>query len=382
MEKTKTYSPGKFIAFALVMEIIFLGVAFLLFQFGERWITGLRFDNKQYFILIPIGTLITFAYFFYTRWKAKAINKFADLELFNAVVEPYSISKHSIKFWLFRVALFLLAFACINPKIGSRLAEGKTKGMDIVFCLDVSNSMLAEDLTPNRLSKAKRMIEKVLDELNGDRIGLVVFAGEAFVQLPLTTDYGAARLFLSSLSPDVVPTQGTAIGSAIDLAFQSFDPESPVGKAIIVITDGENHEDDAGFAAKYANDNGIKVFGVGMGTIAGAPIPVNKGKKDFKRDNSGEIVVSKLNAALIEEIADKGNGLAIYASNSQQATKALIEELQQMEKGELDTVVYQDYEDRFQWFLLPSVLLLLIDALLGSRKNKWLNRLNLFSHEK
>ena len=380
MENQKTYSLSRFTILAILVESLLFAISALLYRYGEKWVNGLRFDNKDLFILMPLGILLFFVFVWNSSWRNKALAKFSDLSLLSKISDPLSRTKHFSRYWLLRFSWFFLVLALVNPKIGSRLAEGQTKGMDIVFCLDVSNSMLAEDLSPNRLAKAKRLIDKVLDELNGDRIGLVVFAGEAFVQLPLTTDYSAAKLFLSTLSPDVVPTQGTAIGSAIDLAFQSFDLETQDGKAIIVLTDGENHEDDASFAAKYASDNGIRVFAIGMGTVSGAPIPVNRRQKDFKKDQSGNIVVSKLDASLIEDIADKGNGLAIFASNSQQATKAVIEELATMNKGELDTVVYQEYEDRFQWFLLPGLLLLIIDSFMGNKKNKWLSRFKLFGH--
>lgn len=376
----RAYKLSRFIILAIVVETVLFGLSALLYKFGERWITGLKFDNKDLFILMPLGILLLFIFIFHTRWKNKALSRFAELKLLEQFSDTKSKTKHFSRYWYLRLSWFFLVLALVNPKIGSRLAEGETKGMDIIFCLDVSTSMLAEDLSPNRLSKAKRLIDKVLEELNGDRIGLVVFAGEAFVQLPLTTDYSAAKLFLSTLSPEVIPTQGTAIGAAIDLAFESFDFESQAGKAIVAITDGENHEDDAAYSAKYAADNGIKVFAVGMGTVSGAPIPTQRGRQDFKKDNNGNVVVSKLDASLIESIADNGNGLAIYASNSQQATAALIDELANMEKGELDTVMYQEYEDRFQWFLIIGLLLLAIDSFTSSKQNRWLNRVILFGH--
>ncbi|MGB0165985.1 MAG: VWA domain-containing protein [Luteibaculum sp.] len=380
MSQKGTYKANRFLLVALLVELVFISFGYLCYQYGERWVSGLKFHDKTWFLLLLAGPVLAVIFYFISRWKNKASQRFAEQNLMQAIAQPVSKTKHAARYWLLRLSLFLLTFALVNPKIGSRLAEGQTEGIDIMFCLDVSNSMLAEDLNPNRLAKAKRMIEQVIESLHGDRIGLVVFAGEAFVQLPLTTDYSAARLFLSSISPDIVPTQGTAIGSAIDLAFQGFDMESTAGKAIVVITDGENHEDDAGFAAKYASDNGVRVFSIGMGTVAGAPLPTGR-SQNFKKDNEGNIVVSKLNAGLIEEIADKGNGLAIFASNSQQATELLNEEIEGMAKGELETVVYQEYEDRFQWFLLPAILLILIDATINTRKSEWLRRFKLFGHE-
>jgi Ca-activated chloride channel family protein len=268
----------------------------------------------------------------------------------------------------------------INPQLGSKMAEAKVKGIDIIVALDVSNSMMAEDLSPNRLVSAKRAISKMLEKLQGDRVGIIVFAGQAYVQLPITSDYAAGKLFLSTIDTDVVPVQGTDIGAAIDLSMKSFSEESPAQKAIVIITDGENHEADAVVAAQEAAEQGIRVFTIGMGSQDGTPIPQYNGntRTGFKKDQEGNIVVSKLNEQMLREIANAGNGAYIRASNAEVGLEPLLAELNQIEKTDMGTVAYAEYEDRFQIFLALALLCLVLEFFLSNQKGKVAKRLKLF----
>ena len=268
-----------------------------------------------------------------------------------------------------------------GPLIGSKLEEVKRKGSDIIICMDVSNSMRSEDIRPNRLERSKQAVSRLIDRLEGDRIGIVVFAGDAYMQLPITTDYAAAKLFLSQVEPDIVPKQGTAIGAAIDLASTSFTDTIKKHSAIVVITDGENHEDDAVESAKTAAEQGIKVYTIGMGSANGAPIPIyNNGTRvGFRQDNSGATVISKLDQNMLSEIADAGKGRFIQATNSDDGLDLILKELNGLDKKEFKAKMYTDYENQFQYFLAGAFVLLIIDFLLGEKKSKWFAKLNPFA---
>jgi Ca-activated chloride channel family protein len=274
--------------------------------------------------------------------------------------------------------MFILALA--RPQLGSKLEKGQRKGLDLFICLDVSNSMLAQDIQPDRISRARNAVGKMIDELKNDRIGIVVFAGKAYVQLPITTDYSAAKLFLSYLNPGMVPTQGTAIGESIRLAMSSFD-ENKHSKAIIVITDGENHEDDAIEAAKEAAAEGIKVYAVGMGLPEGAPIPVYSGENmtAYKKDNSGNTVITKLNDDLLQKLAVAGGGVYVRASNTQQSFDRIFKEISGMQQSEFEARIFSDYEDRFQYPLMTGIIFLLLELLIFERKNLKLSKIRIFS---
>ena len=261
------------------------------------------------------------------------------------------------------------------------MEEVKREGVDLMIAIDLSNSMLSEDLQPNRLVRAKQSISKLIDRLDGDRIGLIVFAGDAYVQLPITTDYSAAKLFLSTINTSIIPTQGTAIGKAINLAVKSFELDNEQNKAIIVITDGENHEDDALKKAREAQEKGIFVHTIGMGSVDGGPIPF-KNKygtiTSYQKDNEGNTVITKLNEKMLKEIAKSGGGSYIRANSTLNSLNTLFKEINKMEKKEIGTKVFTDYKDRFQWFLGISIVLLLLDLLISNTKNKWSSKINLF----
>ena len=253
-----------------------------------------------------------------------------------------------------------------------------------MICLDVSNSMLAEDLSPNRLERSKRAIYQLIEKLHNDRLGIIVFAGQAYVQLPITTDYSSAKLFLETIGTDIVPTQGTSIGSAINLAMESFDFENGTSKSIIVITDGENHEDDAMNAAIEASDKGVIVNTIGMGSEKGGPIPVykNGAQVDFRKDNTGNTVVTKLNEKMLKEFATAGNGSYVRASNAKGGLDKIMSEIDKMEKKEFGSKSFKDYEDRFQIFLIIALFLIVLENFISNRRSTKLDGVNLFESKK
>lgn len=338
-----------------------------------------RFAHPYYLnalILLPLFFLL---FLFVMRWKRRKLSKFGDPAVSRVLYPDLSRGRQYLKFILVLSGLGFLILALADPQIGSKLEKGERKGIDLFICLDVSNSMMAEDIKPSRLDRAKNAISKMIDELKNDRIGIVVFAGKAYVQLPITTDYSAAKLFLTSIGPEMIPTQGTAIGEAINQAISSFD-ENKNSKAIIIITDGENHEDDAVEAAKNAAAKGIKVFAVGMGLPEGSPIPVfrNGVFSGFKKDEQGTTVVSKLDDKLLEQIAQAGQGAYVRAGNTQSSLDKIFNEINGMQKTEFEARVFSDYEDRFQYLLLISLILLVVEMLVLERRNKLFSRIKLF----
>lgn len=278
------------------------------------------------------------------------------------------------------MASVFLIIGLADPQVGSKLVKAERKGIDIVLALDVSNSMLAEDIQPSRLERAKQSISKLIDELRSDRIGMIVFAGKAYTQLPITTDYVAAKLFLSTVTTDAVPVQGTAIGDAIELAMKSFEENNMHSKAIIIITDGENHEGDALTKAKEAADKGIHIYTIGMGLPEGAPIPVFQGqnKIGYKKDRQGNTIVTKLNETMLQQIASAGQGVYVRANNVSAGLSKIFDEINKLNKTEIDSTMFSDYEDRFQYFLVVSLIFLILELMVIERKSKWVRNLNLF----
>ena len=362
----------------LIAELIWWALYIVAYFVLAPLIPELRFDNQTWTWIGLVGLLMNVIFLLLIRWKNNKLTQFGNQKLLPHFIQATSTFKTLLKFLLVRFAFAWLVIAIINPKFGTKEAEAKTEGIDIMLCLDVSNSMLAEDLKPNRLIKATRAISQLIDDLHGDRLGIIVFAGDAYVQLPITTDYGAAKLFLSNINTDIVPVQGTAVGKAIDLAMESFDFENGSNKSIIVISDGENHEDDAVASAERAKSKNVVVHTIGMGSTQGSPIPNYTGsrKNGFKQDKEGNVVVSKLDEQKLTQIAAAADGIFVRASKAQVGLKTLLEEIQQLDKVEFDTVVYTEYEDRFQWFAGISMLLLIIDTLISERKSQWFNQFN------
>jgi Ca-activated chloride channel family protein len=325
--------------------------------------------------------VLIFIFYLYLRWRKKSIEKIGSFQIVEKMMPMYSILKLKLKFWMFIIAIISLIIGLANPQFGSKLEEVKREGIDIMIAIDLSNSMLAEDLPPNRLQRAKQSISRMIDRLQGDRIGIVVFAGHAYVQLPITTDYSAAKLFLSTINTDIIPTQGTAIGKAINLCMSSFDFENGQSKSIIVITDGENHEDNAIDEAKEAYKKGVIVHTIGMGSEQGGPIPTNN-RGQYLKDKNNQTVITKLNESMLKQIASSGNGSYIRANSTSSGLDALFNEINKMEKNKIDSKVFTDYKDRFQWLLGLAIFILTLEIILLERKNKWSNKIQLFEDEK
>ncbi len=337
-----------------------------------------RFAHPDFlYLLFLLPALVAF-YVYAMIVKKKAIKKYGNPTLLAELMPEVSTKRQHLKFWLLFGAITMVIFIIAGPQFGSKLETVKRQGVEIMVCLDVSNSMLAEDVSPNRLDKAKQMLSRLTDGFTNDKVGLIVFAGDAFTQLPITSDYISAKMFLSSINPSMVSTQGTAIGAAINLAARSFTPDETTDKAIILITDGENHEDDAIGAAKAAAEKGIHVNIVGMGDPKGSPIPI-QGSNNYMKDKDGNVVITKLNEQMGQEIAAAGNGMYVRADNTNSALKALQKEIEKMNKTELDSKVYSEYDEQFQIFAWIALFLLIADFMTLDRKNRIFRKVKLFS---
>lgn len=332
------------------------------------------------YLLIVIPLLIVFYVMMVSR-KKKAIAEFGNPELLKPLMPLLSFRREAWKFVFLLTALVFVIIGAAGPRFGSKLQQVKKKGVELIIVLDVSNSMMAQDIKPSRLEKAKMAIARMIEKLSDDKVGLIVFAGDAYVQLPITTDYSSARLFLSGISTDIAPVQGTAIGAAIDLAVSSFTPETETAKAIIVITDGENHQDDAVAAAIRARGKGINVHTIGMGLEQGAPIPERGYPGQFMKDGNGNIVVSKLDEKTLQEIAKAGEGVYVRANNTDVGLSHLLDEVNRMERSLIEERVYTDYEEKYQYFFLGGLFFILSEFMILGRKNKYLMKINLFRRQ-
>ena len=339
-----------------------------------------RFGNQEYLFTLLIIPILILLFGFAQYYKKRALAKFGDMSVIEQLMPFVSKTRPVLKFIFLTIAILALIFALADPQFGSKLEKVKVKGAEIIIAIDVSNSMLAEDIKPNRLERAKQAISKLVDKMENDRIGLIVFAGDSYIQVPVTSDYSAAKMFLSSINTSFVSKQGTAIGSAIDLAMNSFTPESNMEKALIIITDGENHEDDAVKAAELAHEKGIAIHTIGMGSPQGAPIPLQKGygQTVFQKDKDGNTVISKLDQGTLQEIASAGGGVYIRANNTQTGLNKLFERINKMEKTEMEERIYTDFEHRFQYLLAIALFFILLDIFIPERKSKWSKNFNLF----
>ncbi len=340
----------------------------------------IRFAHSEYLYALALLPLVAALFFAALRLRRRALERFGEPGILVRLMPESGRYKRQIKFSLVACALLFLILGIANPQIGTKLEEVKREGVDIMIALDVSASMKAQDIRPDRLESAKQEISRLIDKLQNDRIGLILFAGESYLQLPLTTDYSAAHLILGTVDVDAVPVPGTAIGSAVTLAMKSFAAGEKKHKVVVIITDGENHEDDAVSAAKQARDEGVIIHTIGMGSPEGAPIPVmqNNVQVDFKKDASGSVVLTKLDEPALQQIAESGGGRYIRATNRQDELDVLLKDIQAMEKKEFGAKVFTEYEDRFQYALALAFALLVAELFIGERRTKWIANLKLF----
>ena len=323
------------------------------------------FADYMYLWLLLLVPAIPVAYAVVMALRRRRIRRFGDEKMVRELMPHYSPAKGWVRIVLFTLAFASFVIGLARPQIGAKLSERKTKGAEIMICLDVSNSMLAEDYSPNRLERAKMAISAIVDKLRDDRIGLIIFAGSSFVQLPVTTDYVSAKMFLGSIDAGSIPVQGTAIGDAIHTAVKSFSAQSEKSRVIILITDGENHEDDAVAAAREAGEAGIRIYTIGVGSTHGQPIPVDG---QLLTDKDGNIVVSKLDEAVLRKVAAAGNGAYVHAGNDEFGLNPIIDEIRRMEGEEFSSVVFEEYDEQYMYFFALALLLLVVEFLVGERK--------------
>lgn len=336
-----------------------------------------RFEHPEYLYLLLIlpALLLLFLYSMYV--KKRNLKRFGDMKIIRSLMPDIALKKQYFKFWIVFVCVGLFVIILAGPQFGSKLETVKKQGIEVMICLDVSNSMLSTDVNPSRLDKAKQILSRLIDDLDNDKIGLIVFAGDAFIQLPITSDYVSAKMFLSSINPAMVPTQGTAIGAAINLAIRSFTPNENTEKTIILITDGENHEDDAIGATKAATEKGIMVNVLGIGSLNGGPIPI-PGTNNFQRDNEGNMIITKLNEQMCQDIAIAGNGIYVRTDNSNTALKTLTGELDKLSKSEVESKVYSSYDEKYQLIAWILVILLVFEFFVMDRRNRIFSKIRLF----
>jgi Ca-activated chloride channel family protein len=343
----------------------------------------IRFEYIEYLYLLLGLPVFLGIFMFSMHLRNKALKQLGDRKVLRRLIPDAAKEKVIFKFILMMLAYVFLVIGIANPQTGSKLEKVERKGIDIVVALDISNSMMAQDIKPDRLTRAKQALYKLIDKLQGDRIGIIIFAGKAYTQLPITTDYAAAKMFVSTITTKDIPSQGTAIGEAIRLSIETFEPEDQ-SKAIIIITDGENHEDNAIDASKAASELGINVYTIGMGLPDGSPIPVINSygqETGFKKDREGNTVITRLNEVMLQQIAAAGNGDYVRANNTQAGLSKIFKKINALEKSEIETRMFTDYEDQFQYFLGFALLLIFIEFFIFDRKTKWARNIKLFERK-
>ncbi len=335
-----------------------------------------RFENPAFLYLLIIIPVFILIRLLGIRKRKRKLKKFGDIELVKQLMPDVSYSRRALKFWLMMAALVLIIVMLARPQMGTKISQEKRSGIEVIISLDISNSMRAEDVVPSRLDKSKMLIENMVDNFTNDKVGLVVFAGDAFIQLPITSDYVSAKMFLQNVDPSLIATQGTDLAGAIDLSSKSFTQQDKVGRAILIITDGEDHEGGAIEAAKKARKNGIRVFVLGVGSPKGSPVPDGNG--GYMKDNTGQEVMSALNEDMCKQIAEAGGGAYIHVDNTSLAQRQLNDELTRLQKGDLSSVIYSEYDEQFQAVGILVLLLLVIETLILERKNPLLGKIKLF----
>ncbi|WP_370390141.1 VWA domain-containing protein [uncultured Winogradskyella sp.] len=340
-----------------------------------------RIDEKIWFWTLLLIPAIFILFLWLQLWRRKAQKRFADRRLLERLSPNQSLFKSILKILVLCAGFGCLSLALVNPKIGTKLETVRSQGVDIVFAVDVSKSMLAEDIAPNRLEKSKQLVAQIINNLASDRVGIIAYAGKAFPQLPITTDYASAKMFLQNMNTDMLSSQGTAIREAIQLAKTYYDDEEQTNRVLIIISDGEDHEGEVVDIAEEAKEEGIRILTIGVGDAKGGPIPIKRNGVvlNYKKDSNGETVITRLDEGTLREIAQETDGVYINGRNTSEVVDTIKEVLERMDKKEFESKQIADYKDQFQWFLGMAILFFLIDIFLLERKTEWLKRLNLFN---
>ena len=341
-----------------------------------------RLEEPIYFYLFATIPILVLIFLLVLWWKKRTQKKFASANLLVKLAPNYSMFKSVLKLLFFSLGLSFLILALVNPKIGTKLKTVKREGVDIVFALDVSKSMLAEDIAPNRLEKSKQIISKIIDKLGSDRVGIIIYAGNAYPLLPITTDHGAAKMFLQNASPDLVSSQGTAIKEALDLAKTYYNNDDQTNRFLIIISDGEDHKEETKQLAQNISNDGVKVYTIGVGSEKGAPIPmkINGSLIGYKK-YKGETVLTKRNSELLKGVANIANGNYIDGNLTDKPVKAIEKIIDNAQKTEFETKQFSDYKDQFQWFIAIGLLFLILDVFLLDKKTRWLKKIDLFNEK-
>ena len=329
-------------------------------------------------LVIPILLLV---YLIFRRWQKKSISKYFDTNTINFLSPEISKSKPLLKFIIISIALLMLVISLVNPKIGTELKTVKREGVDIVFAIDVSKSMLAEDIAPNRIIKSKRIVSELLNNLGSDRVGIIAYASTAIPVLPITTDFSSARMFLESLNTDMLSSQGTSIAEAINLSKNYFNDENQTNRVLCVISDGEDHENQNNNLSDIAKESGITIISIGVGSKNGAPIPIKENNivKSYKKDERGEVVITKLNENMLNDMATQTGGIYFKGDNTSLVVNSIVDELKEMDKQEFESKQFVSFKDQFQWFLFVGLFLIILDVVVFERKTYWIDKLNLFN---
>ncbi|WP_281231564.1 VWA domain-containing protein [Flavobacterium gelatinilyticum] len=344
----------------------------------------MELDEKKYLYLLILLPIVAAVFLFTMYWKRKKQREFGDLEMVKKLSPESSVFKPVLKLSILLLALAFIIIGLVNPKIGTKMETVKREGIDIVFAVDVSKSMLAEDVAPSRLEKSKQLVSQIINSLGSDRIGIVAYAGSAFPVLPITSDYSVAKMFLQGMSPDMVSSQGTSLDEAIRLSAKYFDEKSKTSKLLILISDGEDHSEGASVAAEEANKIGMKIITIGVGTEKGGTIPLKENGivRNFQKDQNGQTVITKLNQEGLRTIAKATKGGYVYGGNTKEVLEYIKNALNNIQKTEFESTQMADYQSQFQWFLGFGFLLLFVDIFLLERKTNWIKELNLFNEKK
>ena len=341
----------------------------------------LQWDAPNYFYFLLLIPLMMMGYSFLLVWKSNAKKRFGSPVLLEALAPRHSAFKTHLKFGVLLLGISALILAMVNPKMGTELETVKREGVDLVFAVDVSKSMLAEDIAPNRLEKAKRLVSETINKLSGDRVGIIAYAASAVPQLPITTDYESAKMFLQALNTNMLSSQGTAIADAIELSKTYFDNENQTNRVLCIFSDGEDHEEGGELAAKTAAEEGITIFTFALGTEKGDVIPIKRNgvTSTFKKDAEGEVVITRMNTSILKEVAENTNGIFLLGDNTSEVVAAITNRLLEMDKAEFEAKQFVRFKDQYQWLLAIGLFLIYLDLFLLDRKTKWIRNLNLFN---